>query len=84
MLNFVKWFSLLIDIVWFCFSYLFVYLLFLVIGNFELYALHLPGKCSTTQATPPALFGFSYFLSRISCFCPGLASGCDSTSYASA
>jgi hypothetical protein len=34
------------------------YLPFFFLGSFELRVLHLPGRCSTTQATPPALVIF--------------------------
>jgi hypothetical protein len=36
-----------------------------VILGVELMALHLPGRCSTTWAMPPALFAFSYFGDRV-------------------
>jgi hypothetical protein len=39
----------------------------------ELRALLLLGRFSTTYATLPALFCFSYFSGRVLCFCPGLA-----------
>jgi hypothetical protein len=34
----------------------------------------LVGRCSTAQVMPTTLFCFSYFLGRMSCFCPGLES----------
>jgi hypothetical protein len=47
-------------------------LLFLAVLGFELRALHLLGKCSTTRATSPALFSFSYFSDKVlHFFCPG-------------
>jgi hypothetical protein len=41
---------------------------------FELRALYLLGKCSTSWAMPPAPFCFSYFPDSISRFCPEPAS----------
>jgi hypothetical protein len=41
----------------------------LVALGFELRALHLLGRASTAQATPPALFFSGYFGDRISHFC---------------
>jgi hypothetical protein len=40
--------------------------------GFELRALHLLGRCSTTQVTPQPLFGFSYFSGKVLGFLLGL------------
>jgi hypothetical protein len=44
---------------------------------------HLLGRCSTTSATPPALFALGYFSDRILHFLLRLTSDCLPTSYAS-
>jgi hypothetical protein len=41
--------------------------------RFELEAFCLPGKQSSTLATLPVLFSFSYFSGRVLSFCLGLA-----------
>jgi hypothetical protein len=42
---------------------------FLAVWSFELRAVDLLGRYSTTWANPPTLFYFSYFLERVSHFC---------------
>jgi hypothetical protein len=57
---------------------LFVY--YLEALEFELRALHLSGRHSTA---PPALFAFSCFSDKVSCFCLRPALDCDPPTYAS-
>jgi hypothetical protein len=52
---------------------------FCLVVGFELRASCLLDQGSDTH--PPALFCFSYFLSKFLSFCPGLASDCDFPTY---
>jgi hypothetical protein len=42
-----------------------------LVFGFEVKALHLLGRCSTTQAKFPALVALVIFCNRVSHFCPG-------------
>jgi hypothetical protein len=54
----------------------------LVVLGFELRALHLLGRCSTS-VTSPTPFCFSYFSDRVLCFLPGPTLDCNPPTYAS-
>jgi hypothetical protein len=52
-------------------------------SGFELRALWLLGKCSTTWAAPQSFFILVYFSGRVSCFCRGPTLDCNLLSMAS-
>jgi hypothetical protein len=58
-------------------------LIFFPVPGFEVRTLCLVNRCSTTWATLPVLFSFSYFSDRVSCFCLELASDSDPPNFAS-
>jgi hypothetical protein len=68
-------------VLWFRSIYLSIYLFFLAFLEFELKALHLPCRCSTTWALPPALFALASFQVESCDFCLELDSYLNPTSY---